>query len=139
MTARGTALIDTGPLVALLDRADARHEACVAAFRKLRAPPVTTWPVLTESGYLLADVRGGPAALLELVRRGAVAVRALDAADVPRLIQLLVKYADLPADLADCSLLRVAEREGLRSILTLDRRDFGTYRLPGRTALEILP
>ncbi|MBI5481960.1 MAG: PIN domain-containing protein [Deltaproteobacteria bacterium] len=139
MTAPGVALIDTGPLVALLDAADAHHERCVAAFRELVAPPVTTWPVLTEASYLLADVPGGPAALLELVRRGAVTVSQLDAADVPRLAQLLAKYADLPADLADCSLLRVAEREGLRTILTLDRRDFGTYRLPGRTALTILP
>ena len=139
MTASGVALIDTGPLVALLDADDARHEACLEAFSELSSPPVTTWPVLTEASYLLAEVPGGPLALLELVRRGAVMVSPLDAADLPRLAQLLAKYADLPADLADCSLVRVAEREGLRTILTLDRRDFGTYRLHGRSAFTILP
>jgi len=139
VTATGIALIDTGPLVALLDADDAHHRVCVAAFGRLKTPPVTTWPVLTEASYLLAHVPGGPAALLELVRRGAVTLSALDMTDLPRMAQLLSKYADLPADLADCSLVRVAERDGLRTILTLDRRDFGTYRLNGRTALSILP
>jgi predicted nucleic acid-binding protein len=107
VTAR-VALIDTGPLVALLDADDAHHARCAEAFRTLTAPPVTTWPVLTVASSLLAAVEGGQAALLELVRRGAVRVSALDEADVPRLLQLMGKYADLPADLADCSLLRFA-------------------------------
>jgi hypothetical protein len=139
VTARGAVLVDTGPLVAVLDRDDQHHERCVAAFRALRVPPVTTWPVLTEAGYLLGAVAGGPAALLELVRRGAVLVAPLDAADVPRLRQLLLRYADLPADLADCSLLRVAERDGVTRIFTLDRKDFGVYRVHGRRPLTIVP
>ena len=139
MTALGAALVDPGPLVALLDAGDEHHEACVAAFRELTVPPVTTWPVLTEASCLLGPVAGGQAALLELVRRGAVRVSTLDATDAPRMIQLLAKYADLPADLADCSLVRVAERDGHRVILTLDRRDFGTYRRHGRTAFELRP
>ena len=139
MTAPGAALIDTGPLVALLDGDDQHHEECLEAFRRLRVPPVTTWPVLTEASYLLAGVEGGPAALLELVRCGAVRLAPLDDSDVPRMRQLLVRYADLPADLADCSLLRVAERDGLATILTLDRRDFAVYRLQGRRARTVVP
>jgi uncharacterized protein len=139
VTARGAVLIDTGPLVALLDGDDQHHARCAKVFRALRVPAVTTWPVLTEAGYLLGDVAGGPAALLELIRRGAVLVAPLDAADVPRLRQLLLRYADLPADLADCSLLRVAERDGFTRILTLDRKDFAVYRVHGRRALTIVP
>ena len=139
MTAPGAALIDTGPLVALLDRDDQHHQECLEAFRRLRVPPVTTWPVLTEASYLLAGVEGGPAALLELIRCGAVHVALLETADVPRMRQLLLRYADLPADLADCSLLRVAERDGLATILTLDRKDFAVYRVQGRRALTVVP
>jgi hypothetical protein len=139
VTAPGAALIDTGPLVALLDGDDQHHEACLRVFRGLRVPPVTTWPVLTEASYLLAGVPEGAAALLELVRCGAVQVARLEAADVPRLRQLLLRYADLPADLADCSPLRVAERDGHATILTLDRRDFAIYRLQGRRALTVVP
>ena len=63
----------------------------------------------------------------------------LDSADVPRIRELMRKYANRPMDLADAALLRVAEREGLRKIFTVDRRDFSVYRLHGRTRLTLIP
>jgi uncharacterized protein len=63
----------------------------------------------------------------------------LDSADVPRIRELMRKYANRPMDLADAALLRVAEREGLRKIFTVDRRDFSVYRLHDRTRLTLIP
>ncbi len=52
---------------------------------------------------------------------------------------LMEKYQDLPMDLADAALVWVAEREGLRRVLTLDQRDFSVYRLPRKGAFTLLP
>jgi len=47
---------------------------------------------------------------------------------LPRIRDLMRKYKDLPMDLADATLVAVAEREKIRRIFTLDRRDFEVYR-----------
>src|SRR6266852_5177400 len=65
--------------------------------------------------------------------------RTLDAGDVPRIRELMKKYANRPMDLADAALLRVAEREGIGKIFTVDRRDFSVYRLHGRTRMSLIP
>ena len=69
-------------------------------------------------------------ALWEMIEMGAVEILPLGIDDVPRMKQLMRKYRerDLPMDLADAALVRVAERERLRRIFTLDRRDFQIYR-----------
>jgi hypothetical protein len=59
--------------------------------------------------------------------------------DVPRIRELMRKYADRPMDLADAALVRVAERENVRRIFTVDRRDFTVYRLHGRIRLIVIP
>jgi predicted nucleic acid-binding protein len=89
--------------------------------------------------YQVSDVRGGPAAIWQLIERGAVGLLPLDEEDVPRIRELMEKYADLPMDLADAALVRVAERDGLRTVFTIDRRDFTIYRLKGGRGLAILP
>ena len=89
--------------------------------------------------YQVSDVRGGPAAIWQLIERGAVRLLPLDEEDVPRIRELMEKYADLPMDLADAALVRVAERDGLRTVFTIDRRDFTVYRLKGGRRLAILP
>jgi predicted nucleic acid-binding protein len=66
-------------------------------------------------------------------------VLSLDAADVPRMRELMRKYADRPMDLADAALIRVAEREGLRQFFTIDRKDFSVYRLHGRLRPLLIP
>lgn len=120
-------LVDAGPLIALLDRSDPHHGACVAAARRLTAPLLTVWPVVTEAVYLL----GAWAAQRELLGSladGTLRLLALGADDVPRIRQLMEKYRDLPMDLADASLVRVAERERIARVFTIDRRDFSLYR-----------
>src|SRR6266852_1992962 len=84
----------------------------------------TVWHPLTEATYLLADQPRGQEALWEMVERGALQLLALDAGDASRIRELMRKYANRPMDLADAALLRVAEREGIRKIFTVDRPRF---------------
>ena len=132
-------LIDAGPLVAIVDADDQHHASCVAALKQIREPLGTVWPPLTEAMYLLADVPKAQEALWEMLARGAVQLLPLDLGDVPRMRELMRKYADRPMDLADAALVRVAEREGIRRIFTVDRGDFAIYRLHGRIRPTVIP
>jgi predicted nucleic acid-binding protein len=132
-------LIDTGPMVALLRRPDQHHDRCVAALRGLRRPLATLWPVVTEAMFLLADRPDAQAALWQSLEAEAIALLPLDRGDVPRVRELMWKYRDRPMDFADAALVRVAEREGLDTVFTVDRRDFEVYRLSGRRRFKIVP
>jgi predicted nucleic acid-binding protein len=121
-------LVDTGPLVALIHEDDDQHRVCKETLLTLTESLGTVWPVLTEAMYLLSFSWDAQMALWEMVETGAVEILPLGIDDVPRMKQLMRKYRDLPMDLADAALVRVAERERLRRIFTLDRRDFQIYR-----------
>ena len=121
-------LVDAGPLVAILHRDDRRHRECVQALRALRPPLGTTWPVVTEAMYLLGFSTEAQDELWSLIESGRLHLLGLDASDAPRLRALMRKYRDLPMDLADASLVTVAERDGVNKVFTLDNRDFGVYR-----------
>jgi predicted nucleic acid-binding protein len=88
--------------------------------------------------YLLADLPKAQEAIWEMVERGALQLLPLHAADVPRIRELMRKYVDRPMDMADAALLRVAEREGIRKIFTMDRKDFSVYRLHSRIRPTLL-
>ena len=132
-------LVDAGPLVALLDGADAHHAACVDALQAIRDPLVTVWPALTEAMYLLGFSSRAQDALWEMVDGETLALAALDRHDASRMQALMRKYRDLPMDLADAALVRVAEREKLQHIFTLDRKHFRVYRPTGVGRFSILP
>jgi predicted nucleic acid-binding protein len=123
-------LTDTGFWLALANRADRHHGVAVTALAGVREPLVTTWPVVTETCHLLARRLGARAGVtfLENAARGAFQVFALDASHLPRLATLLEQYRDLPMDLADASLVVLAESLGTGRILSTDRRDFRSYR-----------
>jgi hypothetical protein len=133
-------LIDAGPMVALIDAGEPDHDGCVAALERLTAPMVTTWPAFTEAMYLLGSAGGWRAqkALWSLVERGDLQVVDLDESLSKRTRTLMEKYADTPMDLADASLVAVAEEMGLKRVFTLDR-DFQVYRFKGRGKFEVVP
>jgi uncharacterized protein len=108
-------------------------------FGMIRAAPVTVWPPVTEAMYLLGDLPKAQEALWEMLARGVLQFLPLDLTDVPRMRELMSKYGDRPMDLADAALVRVAEREGIRKIFTVDRKDFSVYRLHGRIRPSIIP
>jgi predicted nucleic acid-binding protein len=104
-------LVDTGPLVALIHEDDAHHEVCKQTFAGISEPLGTVWPVLTEAMYLLGFSLHAQIALWEMIEYGAVELLPLGNEDVARMKELMRKYRDLPMDLADAALVRVAERE----------------------------
>src|SRR3989441_13202496 len=99
----------------------------------------TVWPAVTEAMYFLAEQPRAQEALWEMLERGALQLLALDVGDAPRMRELMRKYADRPMDLADAALVRVAEREGIRKIFTVDKKDFSVYRIHGRIRPSIIP
>jgi uncharacterized protein len=121
-------LVDAGPLVALIHEDDHEHRACKETFANFNDRLGTVWPVLTEAMYLLSFSLEAQTALMEMIESGVVEILPLDADDIPRIRELMRKYRDLPIDLADAALVRVAERERIRRIFTIDRRDFQIYR-----------
>jgi uncharacterized protein len=134
-----TVLVDAGPLVALIDRADPYHRKCIAAFESLRDPLATVWPAFTEAMYLLRASDRAQGLLWDMFNADGLIFADLGRDDFPRMRELMWKYRDLPMDLADAALVRVAEREGLRRIFTIDRQDFEIYRPHRFGRFEILP
>jgi predicted nucleic acid-binding protein len=126
-------------MVALLRRPDQHHERCVAAARNIREPLATVWPAVTEAMFLLSDRPDAPVALAERLEAEAIRLLPLDAGDVPRIRELIWQYRDRPMDLADAALVRVAERERITTVFTVDRQDFEVYRLAGRRRFKIIP
>ena len=121
-------LVDAGPLVAVLHRDDDHHEECVDALKSVREPLGTVWPVIAEAMDLLGFSWDAQDALWDMLAGGPMRLIPLTVDDVPRMRALMRKYRDLPMDLADAALVRVAEREGIGRVFTLDRRDFSLYR-----------
>lgn len=132
-------LVDAGPLVALLDRSDHHHRAVAAALEQIEDRLVSVWPVLVEAMYLLSFDWRAQKALWEMLEIGAVELLPLEEADIPEMKSLMEKYRDLPMDVADAALVRVADREGIRRVLTLDQRDFNVYRLSRKGRFTLLP
>ncbi len=132
-------LVDTGAILALLDRGDNWHERCVGALTQLRLPLLTSEAVLTELFHLVAESEREVRAAWKFVRSGAVTIAQMTDSDLPSLDALMHRYRDRPMDFADATLVHLAEREALSRILTIDHDDFETYRIKGRGRFRILP
>ena len=134
-------LTDAGPLVAILDRGEQHHRACVECLDELTGPMLTTWPAFTEAMYLLGEAGHWLAqdALWRLVAQGDVELVAPGPDQGERMRTLMQKYQDRPMDLADASLVALAEQRGLRDIFTLDHDDFHVYRLHRRQTFRLWP
>ena len=137
MSAR--ALIDTGALLALLDRTDGWHRACAEAFQQLRLPLATSEAVLTELFHLIGDSTYEMEAAWRLVRSGAVVLLPIEHAELDAVHALMSRYADRPVDFADATLVYLAKREGLSTVFTVDHADFETYRIEGRRRFRVVP
>jgi hypothetical protein len=132
-------LIDTGALLALLDRDDRWHPACVEVFTHIRLPLLTSAAVLTELFHLLGDSKREQRAAWTLLRSGAVTLAPIADVDLPALEALMERYADRPMDFADATLVHLATQHRLATVLTVDNSDFETYRFAGRRRFRILP
>lgn len=132
-------ILDTGPLVALLDRRDPHHEWVSPRFAKVSGPLVTTGAVVTEATFLLQHVRDGIARLFEFLTHPRV--RILDSfqpAGLRAAAILMQRYADTPMDLADATLVVLAGELGTHRVLTIDERGFRTYRLARNQSFRLI-
>jgi predicted nucleic acid-binding protein len=120
-------LLDTGFIVALLDRSESFHKTCARTVREVRAPLVTCEAVITESCYLLRNLSGASEAVIENIAAGIFQIPFLLSRDTAGVKQVLRKYRDRKIDLADACLIGLADQFGTGDILTLDH-DFAIYR-----------
>lgn len=137
--AANAVLVDTGPLVAVIDSDDAYHEVCREQFSKLNSPLYTCWPVITEAAYLLrafpAQVRG----MLSSCRGNPYEILTLDSDDLAGINRILAKYEDQNFQLADAALMYLAQRESIGTVFTMDHADFSVFRSDHGNALTLLP
>lgn len=134
-------LTDAGPLVAIFDRGEEHHHACVDCLAEVAGPMLTTWPAFTEAMYLLGEAGGWRAqeSLWRLVEQEDLEIAEQSPGHCTRIAGLMEEYRDRPIDLADASLVVLAEDRGLSDIFTLDHVDFAVYRMKRRKAFRLWP
>lgn len=133
-------IVDTGFWLALANRRDDHHDRATEVLNEFKEPLITTWPVMTETCYLLLKRMGSNAQerfILNL-SQGAFTVFDLTPNHNLRIQSLMNQYRNLPMDLADASLVIVAEHLEHGRIFSVDERDFNTYRWKNRHPFENL-
>ena len=135
-----TVIADTGFIVALLNQSDVRHQDVAPIYQQ---HPSILFPqtVLAEVAYLLGRDAGISTviAFLKGLPKSRFRVIALTDTDLNRIAEILTKYADSRIDFVDASVMAVAERFGIPTILTLDQRDFRLFRPQHCQSFELLP
>lgn len=132
-------VVDTGPLVALLNSNDTHHRRCVDLFASLTGTPLLPTTVMVEVCWLLEQHPDIEAEFLQAVADGAFTLAAITTADLNRMAELVRQYADFPLGAVDASVSAIAERFGLHEIITLDRRHFSVVRPRHIPAFTLLP
>jgi hypothetical protein len=139
-------LVDAGPLIALCNRSDPYHAVCITTLASLPHPLLTTWTAFGEAMHMVGEMSKriglsawpAQASLWGLIDTGAVLVAEPTVHTMARMRSLMEKYRDMPMDLADASLVALAEERGLDRVFTLDS-DFEVYRLPGKKRFRLEP
>jgi len=132
-------LIDTGAILAILDKDDRWHVSCLETFLQLRLPALTSEAVLTEVFHLVKRSRTELETVWKFLRPGAITLATIEHSELPNIEALMLRYRDLPMDFADATLVYLAERESLSVVFTIDRDDFETYRIGSKHRFQILP
>jgi len=132
-------LLDTGAFVALVDRDEKFHTACVAALERWTGPVVTTEAVLTETLYLVGPHWRAQKVCLEFILRGVFQVVPASMQSLQRVAALMERYGNVPMDFADATLVALAEELETDKVFTLDRRGFTTYRMNRNRPFQIIP
>jgi len=130
-------IVDTGPLVALLNKADPHHEWAVGQTKTLPAPLSTCEAVLTETFFLVASSQKAVSRLFELLECGALSVEYRATVWLPELRELMWKYRDLPMSFADACLVRMSEMAEEAPVFTIDS-DFHVYRRVGQKPISVV-
>ena len=133
------AILDTGPWVALIDRSESRHTECVQWLKIFSGRLYSTEAVLTEVLYILNFSITAQCAALDFVLGSVVEIVPSSTDSLKKTKNLMKKYADLPMDFADATIVCLAMQAGMQNIVTLDQKDFGIYKLPKKKSFTIMP
>jgi predicted nucleic acid-binding protein len=133
------AILDTGPWVALIDRSESRHTECIQWLKNFSGTLYSTEAVLTEVLYILNFSIIAQCAALDFVLDSVVEIVPSSAGSLKKTKNLMKKYADLPMDFADATIVCLAAEAGMQNIVTFDRKDFAIYKLPRKKSFTIIP
>ncbi len=133
-----SALIDTGTIVAVLERKDKWHLSCRKELSQLKKPLLTSEAVLAELFHLIPEGQYWMDQTWKFLRSGVIVTAPIASSEFINLHRLMVQYGDKPMDFADATLVYLAERESINTIVTVDS-DFQTYRIHGTRKFRVLP
>jgi hypothetical protein len=133
------AILDTGPWVALIDRSESRHTECVRWLKNFSGTLYSTEAVLIEVLYILNFSITAQCVALDFVLESVVEIVPSSADSLNKTKNLMKKYADLPMDFADATIVCLAAETGMQNIVTFDRKDFAIYKLPKKKSFTIIP
>ena len=130
-------VVDTGPIVAMLDADEANHDWVMSEVQRLRPPLVTCEAVLTEAAFLMSRAGVDSSVVPQLVTRGFVTIAKLFDDDAAQIVRLMARYRNVPMSLTDACLVKLVERTPNATLFTLDT-DFSIYRQKGRRLIPLL-
>ena len=133
------AILDTGPWVALIDRSESRHTECVQWLKNFSGRLYSTEAVLTEVLYLLNFSISAQCAALDFVLESVIEIVPANTKSLQKTKNLMKKYADLPMDFADATIVCLASETRIQNVITFDRKDFSIYKLPKKQSFAIMP
>ena len=132
-------LIDTGPIVAFFDKDDRFHAVCTDILKEIHEPLMTTWPVITECFFLLDFSWQVQEDLWTFLLRGGIDIHPLQKEHRMKCRDLMKRYHDLPMDLADATLVALADALNVSKVFTLDHKDFSVYRFQQKKQFTLIP
>ena len=133
------AILDTGPWVALIDRSETKHTKCVQWLKNFSGGLYSTEAVLTEVLYILNFSTNAQCAAIDFVLEAVVEIVPPSIGSLKKAKNLMKKYADLPMDYADATIVCLATETGTQNVVTFDERDFAIYKLPKKKSFTIIP
>jgi predicted nucleic acid-binding protein len=132
-------LIDTGAILALIDKSDDWHEVCTSTFSGLPLPMLTSEAVLTELFHMAGVNRAKKESAWRFLRTGIIILATIEHSELEHIDALMSRYRDRPMDFADATLVYLAQRESLEVVFTVDQTDFSIYRIGGKKRFQIIP
>ena len=120
-------LIDSGPLIALFDRSDKYHQKCLHFIKEFKGELITSWSVITEVSHMLDFNLQVQIDFLKWIELGGITLYDLSQNDIVNIRMMMEKYVEIPMNLADATLMFIANKENIKDIISIDS-DFDIYR-----------
>ena len=130
-------IIDSGPLIALFDKDDKYHLKLLDFMKSFNGELITTWSVVTEVTHMLSFNISVQLNFLKWIELGAITIYQIEQSELTNIIKMIQKYSDIPMDLADSTLMYVAQKENIKNIISIDS-DFDIYRTIKKQSLNNL-